>query len=191
MTVFHIYFSAVWVYHCIIWWVRCIMGVYLVTLLWTADSFFYLVLLTRNLQQAPRKIPMSMTQNGQYAGRDSYRNFSRVQSSRSEPNGLCMLDTFTIYVPTWTNICEWYRSMAKWQRFRFYSEVQSLIFDQETPSPGWCFSRKFCVSSGEWRDSTSIRPLPLPHKASSDYHTFNMPLDAIRFKILLASSINL
>jgi hypothetical protein len=41
--------------------------------------------------------------------------------------------------------------------------------------------------SSFWRmwDSSSIRSRPLPPIAYSVYHTLNMPLDAINFKILM------
>jgi len=84
------------------------MGVYLVTILWTADSFSYLMKLTRNLEQVPTNTRMNMTQNSQYIGRDSYRvpiEYNPHALSFA-PNGLCMLETLTVCIPTWATICE-------------------------------------------------------------------------------------
>jgi len=46
------------------------MGVYLLTVLCYDAGINCLALLARNLQQVPRKIPMNMTQNIHYAGRN-------------------------------------------------------------------------------------------------------------------------
>jgi hypothetical protein len=84
------------------------MGVYLVTILWTADSFSYLVKVTRNLQQLPRKTPTYMTQNSDYVGRDSYRVPIEYNPHALPlaPNGLCILETYTLCVSTWATVCE-------------------------------------------------------------------------------------
>ena len=84
------------------------MGVYLVTILWTADSFSFVVKLTRNLQQVPRKTRMNMTQNSHYIGRYPYRVHIEYNPHALPvaPNGLCMLQTYTLYVPAWATICE-------------------------------------------------------------------------------------
>jgi len=86
----------------------------LVTVLFKADSFSCLGLLAQNLQQVPRKTSMNMTQNCHYVGRNSYRVHLEYNPHALpiKPNGLVMLETYTVCVPTWNSICEWSRSMA-------------------------------------------------------------------------------
>jgi len=43
------------------------MGVYLVAVLWNEAGFYYLLLLSRILQQVPWKLPMNVSQNVQNA----------------------------------------------------------------------------------------------------------------------------
>jgi len=128
------------------------MGVYFVTFLWKEASFYYLEILSRILQQVSRKIPVNVTQNCHYAVRDPYRVTLEYKplALTLEPNGLQMLDTYTVYIPTWTCICEWSSIMAQWQRIRFYSELPSLILDQHIAYPGWFFSLTSWVPSDEW-----------------------------------------
>jgi len=86
----------------------------LVIVLYKADSFFYLILLTQNIEQLPRKFPMNMTQKCHFVGRDSYRVRLEYKPHGLllEPNGLVMLETHALCIPTWTSICERSRSMA-------------------------------------------------------------------------------
>ena len=140
------------------------MGVYLVTL-WMADSFSYLVKLTRNLQQVPRKTLMNMTQSSHYIGRDSTSCLSNKIFTHyllRQIDYVCKRHTRYVYQhgPLYVN------DPAVWLSGKLQILLRAFPFDldQDIANPVWRFSWT-SWNSGEWGtflQSGNDRFLPKP-----------------------------